>query len=66
MGDVCGMRLFDTGLRIFGSFILWGFVLCVGAIFGICVGVWNRLPCRGRRDDKDTVRALMIAYSPYI
>ena len=24
MGDVCGMRLFDTGLRIFGSFIYYG------------------------------------------
>ena len=34
MGGVCGMQLFNTGLRIFG-----GFVLCVEALFGICLDV---------------------------
>ena len=41
------MRLFDTGLRIFGGFLYSGvFVLCVEALFGTCLGVWSCLPER--------------------
>ena len=47
---VCGMQLFDTGI-----WVLAGFVLCVEALFGICLDVCRACPPRGRRDDnKDT------------
>ena len=37
------MRLFDADVRIFGGFLSWGFVLCVEALFDICLGVWSCL-----------------------
>ena len=62
------MRLFDTGLRIFGGFIR-GFVSCVEALFGICLGVWSCFLVEAvviRDDNEDTTRALMARYCPYI
>ena len=44
--------------------IFWGFVLCVEALFGICLGMWS-CPHRGAFDDvNDTTRALVITILP--
>ena len=47
--------------------ILWGFVLCVEALFGICLDVCRASSPRGSRDDnEDTTGALTTRYCPYM